>query len=467
MRRNGSVSATPDVLVVGGGNAALCAAISARHAGASVVLLERAPRSWRGGNSKYTRNIRCVHDDTGRWPGTYTEAELAADLAGVTGDGADGAVTAIAIGRSRDAPEWMEANGIRWQPPMNGALQLSRTNRFFQGGGKALINAYYLTAESLGVEIAYDHVVESFEFDGARCTSVTVRADGATRELRPRAVVVASGGFEANIEWLREYWGEAVDNYVIRGARQNDGIVLRRLIEAGALQRGNPRGFHAVAVDARSPRFEGGIVTRVDSVPFSIMVNQAGERFYDEGEDLWPKRYATWGGLIARQPGQIAYSVFDRRVVGRFITTVYRPYEAETIDELAERIGVPPPALAKTVREYNASLREARFDPNVLDECATDGLDPPKSNWALPIDEPPFFAYALRPGITFTYLGVGVGLDARVLREGGDAFENVFAAGEIMAGNILRRGYLAGFGMTIGTVFGRIAGDEAAAHARS
>lgn len=459
---------TVDVLVIGGGNAALCAAISARRAGASVLLVERASREWRGGNSKYTRNIRCVHDDDDPvMPGRYTEDEMTVDLAGVTGEGSDAELTRMAIKRSRDAPAWMEANGIRWQQALHGTLQLGRTNRFFLGGGKALVNTYVTTAEDLGVKVAYETTARELTFEDRRCTSVTLRVTGREFEVEPRCVVAAAGGFESNLDWLREYWGDAVDNYAIRGARQNDGLVLRRLLDAGAQERGNPRGFHAVAVDVRGPRFEGGIVTRVDSIPFSIMVNRAGERFYDEGEDLWPKRYATWGGLVAGQPEQIAYSIFDSKVVGRFMSTAFRPYQAETISELCGLTGLPQDRAERTISDYNDAVCDGDYDPTTLDDARTEGLDPPKSHWALRIDRPPYFAYPLCPGITFTYLGVAVDRTTRVLRCDGSRFENVFAAGEIMAGNILLRGYLAGFGMTIGTVFGRIAGEEAAAHARA
>lgn len=457
-----------DVLVIGAGNAGLCAALSARRTGARVQLLESAPREWRGGNSKYTRNLRCVHDEDDVMSGRYTEEELESDLSSVTGEGADPAITRLVIERSREAPRWMEANGIRWQPAMRGTLQLTRTNRFFLGGGKALVNAYFRTAERLGVAIAYEHRVERLAFDGGRCTAVEVNAHGSERHLiRPRAVVAASGGFEANIEWLRRYWGDAADNYMIRGARQNDGRVLRSLLDGGALPRGNPKGFHAIAVDARGPRFEGGIVTRVDAVPFGVMVNRDGERFYDEGEDLWPKRYATWGRLIAEQPGQLAYSISDQQVAGRFMTTAFKPLEADTIEDLAATVGLPVERTVRTIDQYNAAVRPGEFDPSRLDDCGTQGLTPPKSHWALPICEPPFAAYPLRPGITFTYLGVGVGTDGRVLRDDGGRFENVFAAGEIMAGNVLMRGYLAGFGLTIGTVLGQIAGKEAAEYARA
>jgi tricarballylate dehydrogenase len=453
---------SPDVLVIGGGNAALCAALAARDLGADVLLLERAPQPWRGGNSKYTRNLRCVHDADPLMPGVYTEEELRSDLAGVTGEGTDRRLTEIAIVRSREAPAWMEAHGIRWQPAIAGTLQLARTNRFFLGGGKALVNAYFARAHECGVRVEYSSCVRGVETEGDRCVGVTVEREGRIDHLVPRAVVAAAGGFEANLDWLGEYWGDGARNYRVRGSRHNDGTVLRCLLRAGALARGNPRGFHAVAVDDRGPRFEGGIVTRIDSVPFGIVVNREGRRFYDEGEELWPKRYASWGALIAQQPGQIAYSIFDSRVRDRFMTTAFPPLEAPTVGALAQAIAVPADALEETIGAYNAAVRPGTYDTTTLDDCAAPELEPPKSHWALRIEAPPFFAYPLRTGVTFTYLGVGAEETTRIRRAQGGVFGNLFAAGEIMAGNILRRGYLAGFGMTIGTVFGRIAGEEAA-----
>jgi len=458
-----------DVVVAGGGNAALCAAIEARRRGATVLLLERTAREWRGGNSKYTRNVRCAGD-------RYPEEELLADLAAVTGAGMDRDLAALTVERSREVPAWLGAQGVRWQPALRGTLQLSRTNHFFLGGGKALVNVEYEAARRLGVEVRYDSVVAELLWRGGRCDGVLVEAAtgaggpggpggaGARTAVPARAVVVASGGYEANLDWLAEHWGEGVRNYRVRGSRWNDGRLLRHLLDAGALPRGNPRGFHAIAVDARSPRFDGGIVTRVDSVPFGIVVNRDAARFADEGADLWPRRYASWGRLIALQPGQVAWSVFDARCAGRFIPCVYPPLRAATVPELAGSLGLDPAALTATVDDYNRAVRPGEHDPGRLDGCATEGLDPPKSHWALPIDTPPYCAYPLSPGITFTYLGVAVDREARVLRGDGTPFENVYAAGEVMAGSILREGYLAGFGMTIGAVFGRLAGAGAAGH---
>jgi tricarballylate dehydrogenase len=373
----------------------------------------------------------------------------------------------LTIRKSEELGDWMPANGVRWQKPLRGTLHLTRTNLFMLGGGKAMVNAYYDTAYRLGVEVAYDSEVAALRLDGGDFRSATVIREGVEREVSAKAVVVASGGFEANISWLKEYWGEAAENFIIRGTPHNQGSMLRELLKHGAKSVGDPRGCHAVALDARAPKFDGGIVTRLDSPPFGIVVNRAGKRFYDEGEDFWPKRYAIWGKLIAEQPEQIAYSIIDSKALAHFMPSVFPPVEADTIRDLALALGLDPVQLAATVDEFNLAVRPGRFDPGALDECRTEGLVPAKSHWARAIDAPPFYGYPLRPGITFTYLGVRVNEQARVIMQNEQPATNITAAGEIMAGNILGRGYLAGFGLTIGSVFGRIAGQEAALYAAS
>ena len=277
--------------------------------------------------------------------------------------------------------------------------------------------------------------------------------------------MIAAGGFESNLEWLREVWGEAADNFIIRGTPYNKGTLLRLMLDAGAQSVGDARECHAVAVDARAPKFDGGIVTRLDCVSLGIVVNTHGERFYDEGEDFWPKRYAIWGSLVARQPDQMAFSIVDAKAVGKFMPSVFPPIAANSIRELAVLLNLPPDRLEATVAAFNAAVRPGSFDHSVLDDCRTDGLTPEKTHWAQRLDSPPFWGYPLRPGITFTYLGLKVDERAQVLMRGGEAARNIYAAGEVMAGNILRKGYIAGVGMTIGTVFGRLAGEEAARHA--
>jgi len=219
-------------------------------------------------------------------------------------------------------------------------------------------------------------------------------------------------------------------------------------------------------VDGRSPKFDGGIVTRLDCVPLGIVVNRDARRFYDEGEDFWPKRYAVWGRFVADQPGQVAYSIIDAKVAGRFMPPVFTGESASTIAELAAKLGLDAMALGRTVAEFNAAVRSGTFDHTRLDDCRTEGLSPAKTHWAQAIDQPPYVGYPLRPGITFTYLGLEVDEAARVVDRDGAPIANLFCAGEMMAGNVLGQGYLAGIGMTIGTVFGRIAGASAAAEAR-
>ncbi len=458
-----------DVVVVGGGNAALCAALSARRHAGRVLLLERAPEHMRGGNTRHTRNLRCAHAAGDPYlRGEYTEEEFLEDLLAVGGGQVNRELARFTIRESRTLPAWMSEHGVRWQQPLRGTLQLGRTNRFFLGGGKALVNTYYEAARKMGVEVRYESCAEDLLLEDHRVQAVVVQRGGIREVVPTRAVVVASGGFEANVDWLRRYWGDAADNFAVRGTPYNDGTMLAVLLDKGATPVGDPKGFHAVAVDARAPRFDGGIATRLDAIPFGIVVNRHGLRFYDEGEDLWPKRYAIWGRLIAEQPGQVAYCIVDAAAIGCFLPPLYRPIQAGTIEELAAALGLEPLRLARTVAEFNrAAAGNTAVRPDVLDGMCTRGLVPPKSNWARPIDRSPFYALPLRPGITFTYMGVAVDGDARVLDQHGRPFSNLYAAGEIMSGNILARGYLAGFGLTIGSVFGRLAGREAAAHARA
>jgi tricarballylate dehydrogenase len=460
---------TYDVLVAGGGNAALCAAITARQAGASVILVESAPKAFRGGNSRHTRNLRAMHEGpNGVLTDAYSESEYWDDLLRVTGGQTDEHLARMTIKASTGVFGWMQECGVRFQPSLTGTLNLGRTNAFFLGGGKALVNAYYLTAEKLGVEILYDTEVTAINMEDGYARSIDIRYKGFPETLHAKCVVASSGGFQANLDWMRENWGDAVDNFVIRGTPYNQGKVLKSLLSQGVGQIGDPTQCHAVALDARAPKFDGGITTRLDSVPYSVVVNKNGDRFYDEGEDVWPKRYAIWGRLIAQQPDQIAYSICDSKAFPLFMPSVFPAIKADTLEELAVKMKLDPAKVRETVDGYNKAIPAGQvFDNLKLDGNHTEGLTPNKTNWARSVDKAPFYGYPLRPGITFTYLGVRVNDKAQVLMDNGQPAGNLFASGEIMSGNILGKGYLAGFGMTIGTVFGRLAGQEAARRARN
>ena len=454
-----------DVLVIGGGNAALCAALMAREAGASVQLLEAAPRAWRGGNSMHVRNLRCMHDaPQDVLVEAYPEEEFWQDLLKVTGGQTDEALARLVIRASATCRPWMRSHGVHFQPPLSGALHVARTNAFFMGGGKALVNAYYRSAETLGVAVRYDAPVARIELDGTRFVAAHTEAG---ERIAARACVLAAGGFESNRAWMREAWGMnergewPADNFLIRGTRFNQGVLLKDMMAAGADIVGDPAQSHCVAIDARAPLYDGGICTRIDCVSLGVVVNRDGERFYDEGEDFWPKRYAIWGRLVALQPGQIGYSVIDAKAIGRFMPPVFEGVRADALPQLAERLGLPVERFMQTLNGYNAACRPGSFDHTALDDCRTDGLQPPKTHWARPIDTPPFYGYALRPGITFTYLGLKTDASAAV-HFGGRPSRNLFVAGEMMAGNVLGKGYTAGVGMSIGTAFGRIAGTGAA-----
>jgi tricarballylate dehydrogenase len=456
-----------DVLVIGGGNAALCAALMAREGGASVLLLEAAPKEWRGGNSSHTRNLRCMHDaPQDVLTDAYPEEEYWQDLLKVTAGKTDEALARLAIRASSSCRDWMRRHGVHFQPTLSGTLHLSRTNATFMGGGKALVNAYYRSAEKLGVQIRYEAPVERLELQDGRFVAAYVGGE----RIEAKSCVLAAGGFESNRAWLREAWGQnaqgewPADNFLIRGTRFNQGVLIKHMMEQGADMIGDPAQSHCVAIDARAPLYDGGICTRLDCVSLGVVVNKDAQRFYDEGEDFWPKRYAIWGRLVAQQPGQTGYSIIDAKAVGRFMPPVFPGVKADSLSELAQKLGLDEAAFVQTLTEYNAACRVGTFDHTALDDCHTEGLAPAKTHWARPIDTAPFYGYALKPGITFTYLGLKTDERAAVHFKGQPS-DNLFVAGEMMAGNVLGQGYTAGVGMAIGTAFGRIAGTQAAKEA--
>jgi len=453
-----------DVIVVGGGNAALCSALMAREAGASVLILEASPKEWRGGNSQHTRNLRCMHDaPQDVLVDAYPEEEYWQDLLKVTGGQTNEKLARMVIRESSSCRDWMRKHGVHFQPPLSGTLHVARTNAFFMGGGKALVNAYYASAEKLGIDILYDSPVDDLEIKDGKFIAAKV----GEKRYAGNACVLGCGGFESDRKWLREAWGQnelgewPADNFLIRGTRYNMGVVLKVMMREGADTMGDPTQAHCVAIDARSPLYDGGICTRIDCVSLGIVVNREAKRFYDEGEDFWPKRYALWGRLVALQPGQIAYSIIDAKSVGRFMPAVFENIKADTLPELARKLELDPEVFMQTINEFNAACQPGTFDHTIQDDCHTKGLVPEKTHWALPIEKGPFYGYPVRPGVTFTYFGLTTDEKASVFFDG-KVSPNMFAAGEINAGNVLGKGYTAGVGMSIGTAFGRIAGTQAA-----
>ena len=449
-----------DILVIGAGNAGLCAAITASEAGCSVLVIEAATRDMRGGNTRHTRNLRAMHEaPTNVLTDAYSFEEYFDDLMRVTRGITNRELASLTLEKSAELTGWLGERGVRFQPALSGTLNLGRTNAFFLGGGRALLNSLCRHAEGLGVAFLYETEVAELRMDDGYCDGVSL-ADG--RSIAAKKVITTAGGFEANLEWLAEGWGDSAKNFLVRGTPYNTGTVLRSLLDHGAKPVGELDQCHAVAIDARAPKFDGGIASRIDGVPFGIVLNRDAERFYDEGEDFWPKRYAIWGRLVAGQPDQIAYALLDSVGVARFMPSVFTPIRDDSIEGLAEQLGLDPVRARAAVDEFNAACPDGPIDQSILDGKGTSGLTPEKTNWAAPIATPPFYGFPLRPGITFTYMGVEVNDSAQILMQDGRPSANLFAAGEIMAGNVLGQGYLAGIGMTIGAVFGRIAGATAA-----
>jgi len=459
-----AASQAVDVLVVGGGSAALCAAIAARRSGASVRMVEQAPASLRGGNTRHARNFRLMHDRP-EWyvPDAYGEDAFFKDLLRVTRGATDERLARVLIRGSATIAAWLGDNGVRLQDPASGAMPYSKRTAFFLGGGKAMINALYATALRLGVAVGYDSEVVALSFDDDRGCQADIAHRGSIERVAANAIVLCAGGHQANLDWLRESFGAAADGFMIRGTPYVTGSVLRLLLDAGARPVGAPSRCHMVAVDARGPKFDGGIVTRITGIPHGIVVDRDGARFHDEGEDARKTHYARWGARIADCPGQIAYLIMDAEGLNRALPTALPPIRADTVAALATALGLDAAALQTTIRDFNAAIA-ATDDGPVIEHC-TAGLTPPKSHFAAALAAPPFAAYPLRPGVTFTHFGVAVDDQLRIVRTDGSPVRNVFAAGMIMAANVLGEGYLAGLGVALSTVFGRLAGEQAAQRA--
>lgn len=488
-----------DVIIVGAGNAAFAAALAARHAGAGVLVLEKASHKLRGGNTRFTGGLfRCaynsledlipivrVHDD----PATvaldpYTSADFRRDMERVTGGRCDPDLTTVLIQRSYDTVRWMAELGVAWEfnraigavtvpgstrvkLPSGGALRV-------KGEGVVLSSAWFRLAEEADIAILYETQARRVLIgqDG-RATGVEVYGPDGVRALRCRSLVLASGGFQANPEMRTAYLGPPWSLVKVRGARFNTGEMTRAALDAGAQSYGEWSGCHATPIDADAPTY--GDLRLTDktnrlSYPFSVMVNLDGERFTDEGADFNLYTYARMGREILQQRSAIVFQVFDQKTVP-FLETRYNtgtPVVADTLPALAESIaeryrslGFRKDVFLQTLTDYNAAVQEGVFDPDRLDGKHTVGLKPEKTNWATRLDTPPFVVYPTTVGITFTFGGIRINTEAQVVDSLDRPIPGLFATGE-MTGGFFYLNYPAGAGLTRGAVFGRIAGENAA-----
>jgi tricarballylate dehydrogenase len=487
-----------DVLVVGKGNAALCAALAAREVGASVTMLEAASQEEAGGNSAFAggvmrfafdsvEDLKRITDLTAEEIatsdfGSNTKDEFFDDLFRLTSYRIDPELCEFLVTRSRDTMIWLRSKGVRFVPNYGRqAAMVGGRRKFFgglpievSGGGAGLVRSLDQAAGNAGIAISYDTRAVALIYDGERVSGVRARRNGRFVEFAVRAVVLACGGFEANPRWRACYLGPGWELAKVRGTRFNVGDGLRMALDIGAAPYGNWSGCHATGWDRYAPEFGDksiGDQFQKHSYIFGLLINAHGKRFVDEGLDFHSFTYAKYGGEVLKQPGQFAWQVFDAKAKP-LLRPEYRMKQmtkvtAGTLEDLATRLdGVDPQAFLATVRAFNdAVMTEAPFDHTIKDGRGTQGLDPPKTNWAQRLDAPPFEAYATTCGITFTFGGVRIdSASGQVLDLIGQPIPGLYAAGE-MIGGLFYFNYPSGTGLVSGAVFGRLAGTSAAAAA--
>ena len=484
---------TADVIVVGAGNAAFSAALSAREEGASVIVLEKAPEHARGGNTYFTGGairfayngfdeVRSLIPDLSEEEasvmevGTYTTAQFRSDLMRVTEGLADEELADILVRQSYPTMVWLQEQGMRFIPLWGRqAFKDGDKYRFWGGltleavgGGKGLSDRHFQMAEEKEIAVRYETAAVGLLVDDAgRVAGVRAKSPAGFEELRSRAVVLACGGFEANAEMRTRYLGQGWELAKVRGVQTNTGDGIRMALDIGAQPFGHWSGCHAVAWDLNAPPFGNRAITDLyqkHSYPFGVIVNAEGRRFVDEGADFRNYTYAKYGREILRQPQMMAVQVFDQKTLHLLRDEYHIPQvtvaEADTLEELAEMLSIDAATFAQTVAEYNAACVPGEYNPTVLDGVHTEGITPPKSNWALPIDTPPYVGYAVTCGITFTFGGLKINRDAQVLDTQDMPIAGLYAAGELVGG-LFYHNYPGGAGLMAGAVFGRIAGGSA------
>lgn len=480
-----------DVIVLGSGNAGLCAALSAQEHGARVALLERAPHAQRGGNSAHTGGAfrvayRGVEDLRALMPdlldseiansefGAYSEDDFFGELAAMSQYRADPQVLDTVVTQSFDTLRWMTGKGVRFMPIYGRqAFKVEGKYRFWggltievSGGGLGLVDSLFRRAEKDAIDIVYGCRTQTISRDVHGVWQLHC-ADG--RVFASHAIVLATGGFHANLAWRAQYLGSGWDLAKVRGSRYNTGDGIRMAMQVGAVAHGNWSGCHAVFYDLNAPQM--GDLNQLNQQKnyfhLGVVVNAKGKRFVDEGQDFRNYTYSSMGASVMAQPGGVAWQIFDEHS-HHLLPDEYRVrhvtrIQADSLQALAEQMeGVSVPALLDTLSTYNAAVqREVPFNPAIRDGRSTQGLELPKSNWANPLERPPFVAYAVTCGITFTFGGLKVNSQAQVLDEEDRPIEGLYAAGELV-GNLYYQKYAGGAGLTSGSVLGRIAGLQAA-----
>jgi tricarballylate dehydrogenase len=490
---------TWDVIIVGAGNAAFCAALAAQEKGASVLVLEAAPENESGGNSRFTAgamrvvyngvdDIKALVPDLSKDEiattdfGTYTQDQFFDDMARVTQFRTDPDLCELLITQSLDALLWMRSKGIRFVPIYGRqAFKIEGKFKFWGGltietvgGGPGLVDMLTTSGKKYGIEVRYNTRATDLLYDGVKASGVRFKSGSEVGELKARTVILASGGFEANTEWRTRYLGPGWDLAKVRGSRFNTGEGIRMALDIGASPFGNWSGCHAVGWEMNAPEFGDlavGDQFQKHSYPFAIMVNATGRRFVDEGADFRNYTYAKYGRVILEQPGQFAWQIWDAKVKhlqrDEYNIKQCTKVVANTIEELAKKLdGVNAEQFVKTIAEYNAAVRsDIAFNPNVKDGRRTEGLTINKTNWANAIDKPPYEGYAVTCGITFTFGGLRITRDGEVMSLDYKPIPGLYAAGELVGG-LFYFNYPGGTGLTSGSVFGRIAGTSAAQAAR-
>jgi tricarballylate dehydrogenase len=484
-----------DVVVVGGGNAALCAALSAAEGGARVLLLERAPEQQRGGNSVFTDGLmRVVYDDAedilALAPdlteqdlsvsdfGSYTEADFYDDMGRITQYRTDPELCEILVTRSRETLRWMRAQGVRFMPDFGRqAYKVDGAFKFWGGatiavaaGGPGLVDSLYRAAEQKGVTIRYEAWARELLHGDDGVHGVRAVIDGVSHDFHSGAVVLACGGFEANAEMRARYLGPGWDLAKVRGTRYNTGDGLTMALAIGAQPYGHWSGCHSVAWEQNASDYGDLALTpqfQRHNYPFAVVVNAEGNRFIDEGADFRNYTYAKYGRAVLAQPGQVAWQIFDSKTEhllrDEYRTRAVTKVKADSLEGLAQKLPeVDSDQLLRTLADFNAAVRDDRpFNPNIKDGRSADGLPVPRSNWAVKLDTPPYTAYGVTCGITFTFGGVKVDERAQVIDVNEHTVKGLFAAGE-MVGGLFYHNYPGASGLTSGAVFGRLAGASAA-----